>query len=162
MKGGVNMIVKETDLFKGVSVENLEKIASQCEEMRFKPQELIFKSGDKAEGIYILEEGQVDVFVTGPTGGGIHFVISKTGEIFGFMALTEPPIHVASATATSEVKAVKVPLEVLEKLISHPSPDALIFLKNLVALLAQRLRLAYGLVAEEVSRETAAYVPSYG
>ncbi len=156
------MIVKETDLFKGVSVENLEKIASLCEEMSFKPQELIFKSGDKAEGIYILEEGQVDVFVPGPTGGGIHFVISKPGEIFGFMALAEPPVHVASATATSEAKAVKVPLEVLENLISHPSPDALIFLKNLVALLAQRLRLAYGLVAEEVSRETAAYVPSYG
>jgi CRP-like cAMP-binding protein len=162
MEGGVNMIVKETDLFKGLSVESLEKIASQCEEMRFKPQEVIFKSGEKGEGIYILEEGQVDVFVPGPTGGGIHFVISKPGEIIGFMALAEPPIHVASATATSEVKVVKVPLEVLENLISHPSQDALIFLKNLVVLLAQRLRLAYGLVAEEVSRETAPYVPSYG
>jgi CRP-like cAMP-binding protein len=58
MEGGVNMIVKETDLFKGLSVEILEKIASQCEEMRFKPQEVIFKSGEKGGGIYILEEGK--------------------------------------------------------------------------------------------------------
>ncbi len=156
------MIIKESDLFKGVSIGALEKIASLCREKAFGAGEVIFRRGDPAESFYVLQEGQVDVFVSGQGESGIHFVMSTPGDLFGFMALAEPPVHVATATAISRVKAVQVPMDAVQRLIDSPTSDALVFLRNLVTLLAKRLRRAYGLVAEEVARETAPEIKSYG
>lgn len=156
------MIIKEAELFKGVALETLDMISSFCHERLFKGSEVIFREGEAATSFFILEEGQVDVWVPGRGGTGIHFVVNAPGEVFGFMALAEPPVHVATATAITEVKAVDVPVEVVQKVLEAPTRDSLVLLKNLVRLLAQRLRRAYGLVAEEVARETAPAIQSYG
>lgn len=156
------MILKEADLFKGVDLNVLEEIASRCRERIFKGAEVIFGEGEEAQSFFILEEGQVDVWVSGRGSTGIHFVVNNPGDVFGFMALADPPVHVATATAITQTKALEVPTEAIQGLLENPTKDSLTFLKNLVRLLAQRLRKAYGLVAEEVAREVAPPIQSYG
>lgn len=120
------MIVKEAELFKGISVDILERIASASEQKQFKAKEVIFKVGDEASGLYVLEEGKVDVHIPAEGRSGIYFLLSDPGEVFGFMALVDPPVHVSTATALSDTKALKIPVEVLLRLLSSPSPDGMI------------------------------------
>lgn len=156
------MIVKEAELFKGISVEVLERIASASEHKEFKAKEVIFKVGDEASGLYVLEDGKVDVYIPAEGRSGIHFLLSDPGEVFGFMALADPPVHVSTATAVSDTKALKIPVEVLLKLLSTPSPDGMVLARNLLRVLAQRLKKAYQLVASEILTEAEIKIVSYG
>lgn len=156
------MIVKETELFKGISLEALERIASASEQKEFKAREVIFTVGDEATGLYVLEEGKVDVHIPAEGRSGIHFLLSDPGEVFGFMALADPPVHVSTAIALSDTKALKVPVEALMRLLATPSADGLILARNLLRVLAQRLKKAYQLVASEIITEAEMKIVSYG
>ena len=50
------MIVKEIDIFKGIDSEVMKEIANICTEENHAKDSVLFKGGEEAERLYILEE----------------------------------------------------------------------------------------------------------
>jgi len=156
------MIIKEAELFKGVSQRALEEIAAVSEEESCEVGADLFRSGEEAENFFVLEEGRVDVLIAEGDHGGVHFMVSTPGEVFGLSALVEPYVYATTAKCMAPCKVLRVPREAVERVLEREPSDGVILLKNLVKLIAQRLRSAYNDLSGKVAMETAPSVPSYG
>ena len=97
----------------------------------FKAGETIFREGDPADELYVIQEGQVGV----QTGNRLLDTLeSKT--IFGEMALVDKAPRSAAAIAITDVKLVPVSERQFLFLVSETPYFAL----NVMRLMARRLR----------------------
>jgi CRP/FNR family transcriptional regulator, cyclic AMP receptor protein len=142
------MAIKESDLFKGVSQRFITKVANNSDEENFKKNSVIFKTGERASHFYVLVEGVIDISLGKKEGA--HMSVSKPGEIFGWSALVEPYVYTASSKCTKDAKVIKISRDLIEKAISEHPAEGLAFLKNLTAIIAQRLRYAYKSLVPEM------------
>jgi CRP-like cAMP-binding protein len=135
------MSIKESDLFKGVSQRFITKIATNSDEENLKKNSIVFSAGEGASSFYVLVEGAVEISISKKTGD--HFSINRPGEIFGWSALVEPYVYTATAKCMKDTKVIRISRDLVEHTIGEHPAEGLAFLKNLTAIIAQRLRYAY-------------------
>lgn len=133
--------IEESDLFKGVSTEFLNKIGQIGEIRNFKRDSVICMANEKARYIYQLVYGQIDIMLAEKE--VIHFTVNRPGEIFGWSALVEPYIYTATAKCKSDVRVLRISRDSLEKIIIQHPTDGLAILRHLTSIISQRLRHAY-------------------
>jgi CRP/FNR family transcriptional regulator, cyclic AMP receptor protein len=80
--------------------------------------EVIFREGDKGEGMYVIQAGKVKV--TKQTASGeVTLSVLEDGDIFGEMALFDKLPRSATATASGEARVLSVDKTKLFTLISR-------------------------------------------
>ena len=107
--------LKRAEVFLGLDDERLVKIAAlpSCRYLDFAVGDIIFRDGDEALDLYVLDSGQVNLVieVKHRTRPGLYRVVIKkltTGSFFGWSALTEPPQFLLSAIAGRPSKVLAV------------------------------------------------------
>lgn len=85
--------------------------------------EVIFKEGDKGEGMYVIQAGKVKITRQTPSGEVILNTLSG-GDIFGEMALFDRLPRSATATAVGEARILSVDKTKLFTLISRDATTA--------------------------------------
>lgn len=154
------MFIKEADLFQGVGVQTIGEIAMESTEMAFKTGEVIFREGDPAEAFYVLVEGNIEISIG--ERGAINFIVARPGEVFGWAALVEPYVRTGTAACTADTKVLKVPNDVMNRVMKKYPEDGLRIMRHLTSILAQRLRVAYQAASSEADLMAAAGPRSYG
>ncbi len=76
--------------------------------IRVKPGQIIFAEGDDDLDFYIIEKGQVQIYVTSPQKKKIELMTIGEGESFGEFALLDKQPRSASAMAVTEGMLIKV------------------------------------------------------
>ena len=151
------MILKEIDLFKGIDPEVMEEIVTICSLESYVKDTLLFKKGEVADRLYILEEGSVKLIIE--NGGSITYNLTDPGEVFGWSSVVESGLYTASGICTADVKVVKIEREKLDKLF-HLHPDVgFTVLKRLAGIISERLSNAYRDLLSARGQDT---TPSYG
>jgi len=151
------MFIRETDLFSELPSHIIDEIASLAVEEMFPAGQVLFRRGDLAESLYILEEGAVDITIS--EGGLVSFPLTSSGDVFGWSALVEPNRYTASAECMKESKVIRIDgarlMRVFEK---HPA-EGLHVMRRLCGVIASRLSESYKALmsAREESR-----IASYG
>ena len=113
-------------IFAGLSPDDLEALASVGEPASFDGGSALFETGDAADAMYVITEGEAKVTV----GGRFH--ILKAGDVVGEMAVLAPGKRMATVTAESPVTALRVPDDAFQAfLLDHPAV-ALSIMKQLV------------------------------
>ncbi len=108
---------------------------------QFMSGEIIFKEGEPGKNMYIILEGDVEIFLV--TGGGekILSVLTK-GEFFGEMALIDDSPRSATARCKTPTKVLLMSDDQLDAYIeSHPA-----FAVKMIRNLVKRLRGANKLI----------------
>jgi signal-transduction protein with cAMP-binding, CBS, and nucleotidyltransferase domain len=107
--------LKRAEVFLGLEDAQLEKIAAlpSCRYLEFAPGDMVFRGGDPAVDLYVLDSGQINlvVEVKHRTRPGLYRVVIKkltTGSFFGWSALTEPPQFLLSAFAGRPSKVLAI------------------------------------------------------
>jgi CRP-like cAMP-binding protein len=135
------MIIREIDLFKGIASHIIDEIAQLAVEEGYPKGTVIFKRGDFAESLYILEEGRVDLLIYGIK--RFSFPLTHPGYVFGWSALVEPKLYTATAECIDECKVIKLDgtrlMHVFEK---HPL-EGLTIMKRLAGVVGMRLDKVY-------------------
>lgn len=151
------MIIKKIDLFEGIDVEVMKEIANISSEEDYAKDTVLFTQGDKAECLYILEEGAIKLTIR--NGGTLVYSLSEPGEVFGWSSVVEPGLYTASGVCSKDSKVVKIEREKLDKLF-HLHPDAgLKILRRLGGVFSKRLSSAYRDLLSAGGEDT---TPSYG
>ena len=109
-----------TNLFKNVS--GGESVAAGT---------TIFRTGDAAEHLYVVQEGKVEIKV----GGGTVAIVGP-GEIFGEMAMIDGSARSADAVAAEE--SVVVPVD--KKRFDYLITETPFFARTVMNVLVERLR----------------------
>lgn len=86
-------------------------IAANRKTLHFKKGELIFKEGDKVDGIYFVYSGKVKVHKKWGSEKELIIRFAKAGDIFGHRGLGHESIYPISATAIEPVNACFINLD---------------------------------------------------
>jgi CRP-like cAMP-binding protein len=154
------MILKEIDLFKGLDNATMNEIANICSEETYAQNSVLFRKGDEAVCLYILEEGRVKLVIE--NGGAITFSLDETGEVFGWSSMFEFGQYTSSGVCATDVKVIKIERNKLDKFFNlHPDVGFKV-LKRLGKVISSRLSGAYHAYQILLSSTGADTTPSYG
>src|SRR5262245_1640422 len=129
-------LLMRTDLFGGLSPDELAACAAAFRELRFKKGELVFARGDPGARLYLVVEGRVRLAVATEEGRELSFRHATAGELFGEIAALDGSPRTADATALTDVIAFALDHQAFRNLWStHPGISA-----GVIAFLCRRVR----------------------
>jgi CRP/FNR family cyclic AMP-dependent transcriptional regulator len=98
-------IIKQLELFDGLTQDELFQVADICEEKRFHRGDLITKQGEPGEEFYIVTEGFTEILLEVP-----QRVVANLGpgQLIGEMAVVDQGPRSATVTAITEPTVVQV------------------------------------------------------
>ena len=140
-------ILRQADIFYGLSPTQLELIASCCQEKTFSNGELIFPEGANSDELYVIVQGEVDILfnpalVSDQPGEREMVVIAtlRRGQSFGEIALVDRGLRSASALAKQHTRLLILPREKLIKLCESFTQLGYRLMYNLAADLSLKMR----------------------
>jgi uncharacterized membrane protein len=125
-------------LFERFNEEERQVLAAQLDEVEFAPGQMIFRRTDPGGAIFIVAEGEVEVFIEDSTGSRIVFETVKPGHFFGELSLLDGESRSASAQALAATRALRVDRQDLEQLFARHPTAAM----DVLGVIGRRLREA--------------------
>ena len=141
-------LLAELELFEHVTAEDRASLAEFIDIRRLDAGETLFKTGEPGESLYIVRDGEVELFIRDTAGQKILLAIAGNGEVFGELALLDRGPRTATAMALTDTELLELDREDL-LLLFHKSPTAAL---RLLAAMSQMTRKADELLRTRVSR----------
>ena len=135
------MFINKYDLFGGISSRVMKEITDICVEEVYDKGTTIFNQGERAENLYILREGTLNLMVK--NGGSLVFSLSEQGEVFGWSSLFESDRYTASGISDTDLKVFKIERKALYTILKQNPGDGFIVMRQLAGVIANRLKRAY-------------------
>jgi CRP-like cAMP-binding protein len=141
--------LKQSDIFYQFTPTQLELVANLCQEVVFQKDELIFKENSGSKELYIIVQGEVDIFVdpslvgTSMEAGTENKTIAtlRRGQNFGEVALVDEGLRSASACASQkDTRLLIIPRDKLIMLCDTYPQLGYRLMYNLAADLAMKIR----------------------
>ena len=135
------MYIQELELFERIPSHIINEIAQFAVEEDHPAEHVLFREGEEADYLYLLEDGQLAITVEREK--EIVFPITEPGSIFGWSALVEPRKYTASAEFVLDSKVVKLEGERLLKIFERNPTEGLLIMRRLAGIIASRLMDSY-------------------
>jgi small-conductance mechanosensitive channel/CRP-like cAMP-binding protein len=101
-------------LFQGLPYEVLEQMAREVRCLPYARHQVIFRQGDPPDGVYIIMEGQVGIWVRRHKHER-RIALLGPGDIFGEFALIRPDVRTGTARAVQDAWVIRLPLETVRR-----------------------------------------------
>ncbi len=142
MKIELKNALKDCELFADLNDESLADLQDIVKLRMFQPGEVLFWRGKKADGFYLITDGEVEVFCSGENGREQILHTFSDGELCGEVPLFEGGVYPASARARGELITLYIPgSDFLD--IAYENPQILL---EMLAVLSRRLKKFVNLV----------------
>lgn len=135
------MYIQELELFDRIPSHIINEIAEFAIEEDYSAEQVLFRQGEDADYLYLLEDGQLAILVEGEK--RVVFPITEPGSIFGWSALVEPRKYTASAEFAMDSKVMKLDGERLLRLFERHPHEGLLIMRRLAGVIAGRLMDSY-------------------
>jgi CRP/FNR family cyclic AMP-dependent transcriptional regulator len=140
--------LKQSDIFYQFTPTQLELVANLCQEVTFQKNDLIFKENSGSKELYVIVQGEVDIFVDPSLVGSVDLaseneVIAtlRRGQSFGEVALVDEGLRSASACAVNnDTRLLIIPRDKLIMLCDTYPQLGYRLMYNLAADLAMKIR----------------------
>jgi CRP-like cAMP-binding protein len=139
-------LLRNTELFRDLEAEPLERIRSQAELRRVHRGDVLFNEGDEADDLFIVVAGRIAIANRSPDGRESLLALMEAGDLFGEMPLFDEGGRSADARALTTSDVVGVPYQPIRTLY-HEQPE---LLWHVVEMLARRLRTMDAALADSV------------
>ncbi len=140
--------LKKFELFHGLNEENLNIIASACQEEQYEIGEAILKEDTPGSKLYMISEGEVYITINMPVDKDKNNLEDKEafiaslgpGEVLGEMALVDGRPRSANAKALSIVKLLVLSYDDFMKIVEKDYKIGFLIMRNIAKLISERLR----------------------
>ncbi len=135
------------EIFKGLANDDFKKIYSCCQKVRFVEKDTLIKEGQIKSTLYIIIEGQVEVFLPEqnkemgnkrPT--KVKLTILNKGGFFGEYSFFDSKPSSASVVATQSGELIKITKFDLNNTLKNNDRIAKTIYLNMLQILIKRLR----------------------
>jgi uncharacterized membrane protein len=130
------ILLGKTSIFEGLSDEDLRALATHVKPRSFKAGEIVFSLGDAAHSMFVIAEGQLNIFLPGEASRRISLKDVGPGEFFGELALFDDLPRSASVLATTDCVLYELERATLDDYLEHRPRAANVLLR----MMTQRLR----------------------
>lgn len=111
-------------VFAGVSPERLALLTSRCEEKSFSANQLVFRRGDRCDGLWAVCAGGVLLRTEIPGQAIDRLLDLGPGEVFGEAEILDDSPRQLTARALGATALLRIPLEPLRELVlNHPAVE---------------------------------------
>ena len=139
------MIIREIDLFEGMSDEVVEELTKVMEMESFETGQVVFSLGDPADYFYILEEGALKL--TGAGAGWTTHVAKVPGEAVGWSSVAGRDVYTATVECIEGAKLVKINRQAMDEVLSRHPASGLVLYRRLARLVGDRLIQCYEMLS---------------
>ena len=128
----------QVSFFTGLTDAELRTLVASSEETSVKPGRSIIMQGMTMEGLYVIERGQVAVWIKPATGTTTRVATLGPGDVFGERAIVELGVAGATIKAEEETSLYLIRQEAFTKLMED-DPSRRQFIIDRIAERRQRL-----------------------
>lgn len=114
--------LKEMDLLKPLSDEELKKVSSSSTINLFGKGEIIVRQGETGDTCYFIQSGCVDVMLEDSTGRESYITTLRSGEFFGEMSLLVGEPRTATVIAREDCNCIVVSSQAFHTILTD-NPD---------------------------------------
>jgi CRP-like cAMP-binding protein len=133
-------ILKGIPIFSGLEASDYSKIARLAYKRHYRSQEIIFREKHPGAGMYVIQEGMVEI-IKGLQSGGRHIlVVLGDGDFFGELALLDSEPRSATAVAARPTDIIGIFRPDLMDLVKREPRLGVKILMNMVRFISSRLR----------------------
>lgn len=127
-------LIRRFPIFSKIQPAMQKLLCFSSERLTYEAGQVMFRAGDAADAAYVIIDGGVDITV--PTSTGAILVNQlKQNDIIGEIAIFGDVPRTATATATTQVEALRISKDMFVNVIRE-NPDAAL---ELIKILAGRL-----------------------
>ena len=135
------MILNETEFFRGIDPEVMNKITAIYSEEDHPKDTVLFNKDEDAKSVFILKTGTINLVIQ--NGGTFAIPLSNPGEVFGLSGMVEGGAYIASGICATDSKVVKIDRDKLDEIFDQHPDVGLILIKRLGAVLTKKLSRLY-------------------
>ena len=123
---------EKVSFFSGLSDEEAHELAEASEQLTFKPGHSIIMQGMTVDGLHVIAEGKVSVWIKPQGKPSVQVATLGPGEVFGERSIVELGLAGATIKALEETLVFMVRQDAFLKLIAA-KPALLDYIKNQIA-----------------------------
>ena len=150
-------MMKGVELFEHLNDDDRHSLAQVIDLRKLAAGETLFKAGEPGDSLFVVRQGEVEVYIKDTTGQKIILTVVGTGEIFGELALLHAGARTATAVALADTDLLELDREDL-LLLFQRTPDAAL---ALLAAMGHMTRKADELLKTRVVRNVNAEVEEH-
>jgi CRP/FNR family cyclic AMP-dependent transcriptional regulator len=135
-------VLAQASLFEGLTEEQLKAIADICEEVTCQHGEVLFWESDPAEWLYILLEGEINIFAklsSRPERVTLS-VLNQPYQTLAWSGLVAPNVYTASALCESDCRLVGIDGQALMELLEQDKEIGFVVMRRIAELISSRMR----------------------
>src|SRR5205823_15097171 len=83
-------LLEQAPLFSVLRGEDMRDLADKFHAVRYRKAEVIFREGEPAERLFLIDDGRVKLTTASPTGQELLVAVLGRGQIFGELAVVDP------------------------------------------------------------------------
>jgi CRP-like cAMP-binding protein len=140
--------LRNIPLFAGLPIARLKLIAYTAEVLCFEPGEVIVQQGDPADAVYVISEGEAEVWLSGRDGQTLRLGSMGRHSLLGEIAVLCKGRRTATVRAKDRVVTLKIAANVFLDLVRQ-SPDIGM---QVMTILAERLERTTTLLLQQQGR----------
>ena len=140
--------LKSIPMFELLDEDDLQLLAEVIDRVPLNAGDHLFRAGDPGESLFVVQSGQVELYITDNTGQKIVLTLAETGGLFGELALLDTGSRTASAIALEDTELLELDRGDL-LLLFRKQPEAAL---SMLAAVAGMTRKADELLRSRVSR----------
>ena len=133
-----NTFIKNIELFKGLSEEELEILVQNLEQKEFKKGDLLFEEHGPRKDIFIIYKGEVELFKSIHFGAETRLSYFKKGDFLGEGSWADDSPHSTSARALQSTTVFSIS----KKYFNENGPSAVKIFSNIARVISRRMRHA--------------------
>lgn len=138
--------VSKAALFQGLDDSETKQVLSVGQVGVYNPGDIVFKEGNEAVHIYVVEEGKLDIRT--PQKQTVYSALP--GDILGWSALMLPYMRTASAVAVEKSRVVIIDQAKLQEFCERNPAIGYKITRNIGRMIATRLRAAKAMSVDTV------------
>lgn len=136
--------LRDCEVFSALSDTELEEVAASILEKEYGAGTTIFREGESADELLVLQEGRVALQMTllrehGQMSRRVSVDIVSTNEVIGWSAIVEPYVYTLTAICLQQVKALSISGDKIRWLLEDNPRIGYKVLKGLIKVVALRL-----------------------
>ena len=132
--------LKEMKLFKELSDDEIEKVASILDEAIYKKGANVWEEGSAEQGLQIIDYGKIRISRDTNEGHRQVLAVLKKNHFFGELSLLDGRSHSASAEALEDTKVYILQRSKMETLLKESPPTAYNILRVMTIEICELLR----------------------
>jgi CRP-like cAMP-binding protein len=133
-------------VFNGLDPEDLRRLAAIGREVLLQPGAVLFEQGEESDGLYIVAEGIIRIYLTAGDGREATISLLEEGEMIGEIALLDGLPRSAGAAALTGARLIFIPHKPFCDLLDA-SPR---LSRQIMLMLCERLRAANSQVEQAI------------